>query len=126
MNIGLLDSENIQSLTSVMLKELDRLIICINQDDEKIRVTLPVFIKPISVQFVRCLGKGKNNLDHHIMSLVGYIAFKPNIGKIRILSNDTDYQNVISFWRSKGANIEQLGNQPSKRSSPVFELSSVL
>ena len=50
----------------------------------------------------------KQSVDEHIMSYLGYLVGKKNGAKFVIVSNDSDYDNIISFWkREKGADIKR-------------------
>lgn len=124
MNIGLMDSENLQSLSIDMLRGLSHLIICVGPNKEQFKLNLPCFNKAVAIQFVHCTGNGKNNIDHHIMSLVGYYFSKKEVLSIRILSNDSDFKNIVNFWRDKGKNINQLTAQATNHTRSIHVLKS--
>lgn len=124
MNIGILDSENIQAICNDMLSDLDILVICVGSDDERFRLTTDCFTRPIAIRFVHCYGNGKDNMDHHIMGLIGFYAAKSTVRSIRIISNDQVYANIIHFWRKTGKQIKQFGNLPSKATKNIYELNN--
>jgi hypothetical protein len=114
MNIAILDSENIHTLTSFMLKDIDRIYIMTLPGQEKIKITLPCHSSPITISYIEIFGSGKNNMDQHIISLVGNLVAYPSMKVIRIISNDMDYFNVSSFWKKRGKNIEQFRSNSHK------------
>lgn len=109
LNIGILDSENITTLSASMLSGLCRIYILIPSNQKQLKLTLPCINNHIVVKFITCSGSGKNNMDYHIMALTGYFAKK--VESIRIISNDSDFKNIVNFWRSKNIVIEQYGNK---------------
>ncbi len=116
MNIALLDSENINKLSKGMLEDVDRIYIFTAQCGNDIKISWPSDAKPIKLNFLKCHGGGKNNMDHHIMSFLGYsLAFK-KVNRVRVISNDQDYGNIIHFWRGKGFSVEQYYSVANKAS----------
>jgi len=109
LNIGILDSENITTLSSSMLSSLSRMYIFTPANQKQIRLSFPCESKPISVQFIECTGAGKNNMDHHIMTLIGYLANIKGVNKIRVISNDSDFKNIVRFWKRRNILVEQYG-----------------
>ncbi len=114
MNIAILDSENIRNLTINMLSGVDRLIVMTQPGQVQIKLTLPCQTRVMGIQYVETVGGGKDNMDWHIVTIIGNYIRNSKIKSIRILSNDLGYTNVISFWKRKGAEIEQLSNLPRK------------
>lgn len=45
--------------------------------------------------------RGKESLDMHLVSLLGFLLHRDGMdGEYYIVSNDTDYDSVIDFWRN--------------------------
>ena len=108
--VGILDSENITVLNSSMLSGLSRIYILTTENKKQMKLSLPCTPYSITVKFVHCVGAGKNNMDHHIMTLVGYLAKSDAVKGIRIISNDSDFRNIVKFWRSHGVSVDQYGH----------------
>ena len=109
MHIALLDSENISKLSTKMLESVDRIYVFSSQGRDELKISWPCDMKPIKLHIMKCHGSGKNNMDHHIMSFLGYVLASGRIKKVRIISNDKGYKNIVDFWRSHNADIEQYG-----------------
>lgn len=108
--IGILDSENIHKLTPDLMVGLRYLIICLNQDRVDFKIDTTCLKPNVSISFVRCKGSEKDNMDKHIISLIGYYAGKKGKPVVRVLSNDKGFKNIIKFWKGTGLNIDQLGS----------------
>ena len=122
MKIGILDSENIQTVSSDMLKEISKLIICVGPAAKQFKLTLPCLESEVSIKFIHCSGQGRNNIDSHIISLIGFYFSKSSISSITVISNDSGFKNIIKFWRNKGYSIFQVGSQQTKYTQSTHEL----
>ena len=60
---------------------------------------------------VECKNGVKNNMDFHIVSILGSIIdrVERNLEYI-IVSDDHGYDGVISYWRMNGVNVKREGN----------------
>lgn len=45
--------------------------------------------------------EGKQSLDMHLVSLLGFLVNKDKDGEYVIVSKDTDYDKIIKFWQSR-------------------------
>lgn len=120
MKIALLDSENISKLSTKMLEDVDQIYVFSTQGRGDLKITWPCDMKPIKLHIIGCHGAGKNNMDHHIMSFLGYVLAASKNSQVRIISNDHDYMNIIHFWRKKGAKVEQFRSIPSKDTENIY------
>ena len=58
------------------------------------------------IRFVEVKG-GKQSLDMHISSFLGYIIDEKK--EYVIVSNDTDYDGIIEFWNRNGFHVKRVG-----------------
>ena len=90
-----------------MLEDVDRIYIFTVHCRDEIKISWPCDSRPIQLNFLKCDGSGKGNMDHHIMSFLGYsLAFK-KVRSVRIISNDQGFGNIVRFWQGRGFDVEQ-------------------
>ena len=67
---------------------------------------------------------GKQSADMHIGSYLGYLAGKfGNNCKVVIVSKDTDFDNVIKFWKQKTEIVASTTEQIKKKPAPKPQMS---
>lgn len=89
---GLLGSENMNSHDHVHLFYTENVS----------KISIEKFANFHSVDFsIHKIPVGKQSLDMHLVSYLGYLIGKneSSNSKYVIVSNDTDYDNIIHFWK---------------------------
>lgn len=58
---------------------------------------------------------GKNSLDFYLSSYLGYLIGKNANSSFVIVSQDTGYDNVVSFWEERGYNVTRIDTKPQPK-----------
>jgi len=53
-------------------------------------------------------------MDHHIMTYSGYLFGRHDNADISIISNDHDFDNIITYWQVQGKSIRRIKNVATK------------
>lgn len=82
-----------------------------NTKTMKIDIDMLNIVKNVNLETIE-VPQGNQSVDKHIISYMGYlIGNKGNNCQIVIISGDKGYENIINFWKSRGAkNISFAGN----------------
>lgn len=99
----LIDYENVNKgglLGSNNLTENDHIIIFFTMNARNIDMHTLANIGNASLQMIE-VSAGKQSTDMHIVSYIGFLIGKYPECSIVIISNDTDYDNVLQFWADK-------------------------
>lgn len=73
-------------------------------------------------EFIHCNG-GNNALDFQLVTFLGYrLSIEPD-SDIYIVSKDTGFDAVVSFWKSRNVSIQRIKGvaQPEPASEPIIE-----
>ncbi len=106
MNYYLIDFENVseRGLTEVSYQPEDLIYLFYTRNASKI--SLDVLADAESVlKFIR-VAAGKQSLDMHLISYLGYLLHEFGKGqRYVVVSNDAGFDHVIQFWRKRGYNV---------------------
>lgn len=119
----LIDFENVKedNLLGAKLGEFDQVHIFSTENVPKISIRLLSVFNATKV-FSHVVAVGKQSLDMHLVSYLGYLLGKNENEKARyiIISQDTDYDNVITFWKSRtGFDIKRQSSMGAKGNKSV-------
>ncbi len=67
-------------------------------------------------EFISIKKTGKNYLDFQLATLLGYFIGKNESIKAVIISNDTGFDSVVDFWKSKNADVCRKSSISKKKS----------
>ncbi len=118
----LVDSENVgESWIDLMGDEDDTFLIFYTGRSPRIDYEHAISLmnankKP---EFIHCY-EGNNALDFQLVSYLGYLLRSEEDSEMVIVSNDTGFDAVISFWNERGKDIKRLAaNFTENESVPV-------
>ncbi|MBR0136973.1 MAG: hypothetical protein IJM15_00980 [Erysipelotrichaceae bacterium] len=112
----LIDSENVGSTWEGLLKKegkFDLFIFC-TENSKSLNFSL---LKELTndnryhIDIIDC-RTGKNNLDFHLSSYLGYLIGKNRYSSYVIVSQDTGYDLVISYWKKEGYDVKRINTKP--------------
>ena len=103
MKIFLVDFENVKSkgLTGIeSLEENDKVIIFYSENSDTIRFEMHRKVRESTadIQYLKVDVGGKNALDFHLSTLLGYLVSKNLYTHIFIISNDKGFDFLHDFW----------------------------
>lgn len=110
MSIYLIDTENVQTRFTQLIPDLDQsdsIILFMIKDRHCISLHIDDIVeinkKNIDISIVDCFnGKAKKNaLDFQLVSYLGYMISKQNKQRYVIVSNDSGFDPVVEFWKSR-------------------------
>ncbi len=110
MTTYLVDFENVKSdgLNGIAdLKAEDRVMIFYSVNADKITFSLHKRMNESSanISFWKVDVGHKNALDFQLVSYLGYLLAKNDKEEYVIVSNDTGYNSVITFWKKKNYKV---------------------
>ncbi|MDO4649955.1 MAG: PIN domain-containing protein [Eubacteriales bacterium] len=63
-------------------------------------------------EFIEC-HEGNNGLDFQLVTYLGYELHADNTNEMMIVSNDTGFDAVVSFWSERGMNVSSVATIPA-------------
>ena len=99
----LIDFENVKEdnlLGGEKLGACDQVHIFSTENVPKISIRLLSVFNSTKV-FSHVVAVGKQSLDMHLVSYLGFLLGKNEKARYVIISQDTDYDNVIAFWKKR-------------------------
>ncbi len=119
MKIALMDTENIAKLDLLSHSSFDKIIIFTSKNSPRVNFKCRAGITLPKISYVSCIGVCKNNMDHHIMTYSGYLFGRYDNADISIISNDHDFDNIITYWQVQGKSIRRIKNVVTKKPAAV-------
>ncbi|MDB1503980.1 PIN domain-containing protein [Bifidobacterium adolescentis] len=109
-----IDSENVANRWLPLLDESDSRF-CVFYTDRSPSIsyaTLPRLLESSDkIELVHCVT-GHNGLDFQLSTYLGYMLHDIASSEVIIVSNDTGFDAVVSFWAKKGMNIRRQSIDP--------------
>ena len=68
-------------------------------------------------EFISIKKTGKNYLDFQLATLLGYFIGKNEGVKAVIISNDTGFDSVVDFWKSKNSDVSRQSSIAKKKAA---------
>ncbi|MBO6158892.1 MAG: hypothetical protein J6P72_06500 [Firmicutes bacterium] len=117
--VFLIDFENVNEagLRAIQTTEDDLVVVIYTSNAKKIGLDSLTDIHAS----LRVIGvaPGKQSLDMHLVSYLGFVFHeKGKSAKYIIVSNDTDFDNVIEFWRSRKYDVSRMNVQMQTPAKP--------
>lgn len=107
----LIDFENLKNINGCdTLLEDDTIVFFYSKNANTLSFELHIELSECKAnkEYIKAESGGKNALDFQLSTYVGYlIANNPN-DEIYIISKDSGFQNVLSFWKQKGKDVLKL------------------
>jgi uncharacterized protein YlaI len=112
----LIDVENVHEsfVGQISPKNGDEIYLFCTEHVPRFNHTKLAEIKKGWIRFVEVKG-GKQSLDMHISTFLGYIIDDKK--EFVIVSNDTDYDGIIDFWNRNGYNVRRQEIQKTEEDS---------
>ncbi|MBQ1826878.1 MAG: hypothetical protein II126_02800 [Erysipelotrichaceae bacterium] len=112
----LIDSENVGSTWESLLKRDEKfdLFIFVTENAKSMNFSLLRELTNDSRHRLEIIDSktGKNNLDFHLSSYLGYLIGKNRYSSYMIVSQDTGYDNIIEYWKQQGYDVSRTNTKP--------------
>ncbi len=112
----LIDSENVGSTWETLLKGDEKfdLFIFVTENAKSMNFSLLRELTNDSRHKLEIIDSktGKNNLDFHLSSYLGYLIGKNRYSSYVIVSQDTGYDNIIEYWKQQGYEVSRTNTKP--------------
>ena len=107
MAVYLIDFENVTSAGISGIQRLTKedkvyIFYTVNASNMSFAAHLNLLSSPAEVIYYNVTSGGKNALDFHLASFLGYLISKGEDKNFCIISNDKGYDHVKSFWERNG------------------------
>ncbi len=116
-----IDSENVGDSWIELLEESEARFL-VFYTGRSPRIAYPQAIQLMNAttkpEFIEC-HEGNNGLDFQLVTYLGYELHADNTSEIIIISNDTGFDAVVSFWSERGMNVSRVPRSNASNSKPI-------
>lgn len=116
-----IDSENVGDSWIELLEESEARFLVFYTGHSP-RIAYPQAIQLMNAttkpEFIEC-HEGNNGLDFQLVTYLGYELHADNTNEIIIVSNDTGFDAVVSFWSERGMNVSRVARSITSNSKPI-------
>lgn len=115
MAIYLVDYENVNSSGMKGLEQLTEndevfLFYSVNSNTMTFSLHNSICSSKAKIEFLNCNTGGKNSLDFQIATLLGFLIAKNGDVEYVIVSKDTGFASIVTFWSNRKINIMVANN----------------
>lgn len=127
MKYCLLDTENICRILASTSSKYDEIILFVSPRCSKPKIQIRSGnALHTKLTVVPVVGRGKDNMDAHITAYCGYLFGQISDAELTIISNDTGFDNVRAFWKSRGRIVKRQGYNIKAKSKKVISKSEAV
>ena len=124
MAIYLIDFENVDMSGFIGLEQLgaaDKLIVFYSRNADKISIKIHEKLckAKVKTEFIEAHVGNKNSLDFQLVTYLGALVEANKNEKFYIVSKDSGYNCVVTFWSERNVDINQVNNLSGQNKNTI-------